>query len=202
MLTEDQDLGIRMLVKGWRSAHEPRVAVRQQGLRSPRKLLRQRVRWCQGNLECLPLARPVLRSRLPRWARLELVAFLVAPFMEGMVAVATIAAVAFVLTGAVDPIPSGDPLDTGLLVIGLYLLGAGGVLMGFASLATGRGVGAHLKGLLVANLYFPYTWMVWAVLAGALWRRARGRDEWAKTSRDELGPGPSDPPAIGESGAS
>ena len=193
MLTEDQDLGLRLLACGWRSAHEPRVAVRQQGLRSPRRLLRQRVRWCQGNLECLTLAGVILRSPLPRLARFELLAFMVAPFMEAMVAVATLAAIAFVVTGAVDPIPSGGPVESGLLVLALYLLGAGGVLMGFLSRATGLGPAAHLKGLVVANLYFPYTWMVWAVLAGAVWRHALGRNSWAKTERDGIATGSPDP---------
>ena len=52
-LTEDQDLGLRLLEAGWRCVSEARVSVNQQGVPDVRRLLRQRTRWAQGNLQAM-----------------------------------------------------------------------------------------------------------------------------------------------------
>ena len=80
-LTEDQDLGLRLLTAGWRSHQEVRAVVEQQGVPRLRPLLRQRTRWSQGNLQAFDLigadvARAVAAARaaggggLPADARL------------------------------------------------------------------------------------------------------------------------------------
>ena len=52
-LTEDQDLGLHLIEAGWRSVADARTSVDQQGLPGFRKLLRQRTRWAQGNLQAM-----------------------------------------------------------------------------------------------------------------------------------------------------
>ena len=54
-LTEDQDLGLRLLAAGGRIVHDNGTHVEQQGVRSFRALFRQRTRWSQGNLQALSL---------------------------------------------------------------------------------------------------------------------------------------------------
>ena len=44
-LTEDQDIGLRLLANGWLGRQELRAQISQQGLNSLRALIRQRVRW-------------------------------------------------------------------------------------------------------------------------------------------------------------
>ena len=63
-LTEDQDLGLRLIAAGWHSRQEVRAAVDQQGVPRLRPLFRQRTRWAQGNLQALRL----LARRLARAA--------------------------------------------------------------------------------------------------------------------------------------
>lgn len=51
-LTEDLDLGIQLILKGWKLAFTDRAYVHQEGLVNIRKLVRQRSRWVQGYFQC------------------------------------------------------------------------------------------------------------------------------------------------------
>jgi 1,2-diacylglycerol 3-beta-glucosyltransferase len=51
-LTEDLDLGLRLVRAGWRTRYCDGVYVYQQGLTKWRPLLRQRTRWIQGHYQC------------------------------------------------------------------------------------------------------------------------------------------------------
>ena len=51
-LTEDLDLGIRLVLRGWVTRFTSAVSVHQQGLTQWRPLLRQRTRWIQGHYQC------------------------------------------------------------------------------------------------------------------------------------------------------
>lgn len=61
-LTEDLDLGIRLLLRGWTNAFCPTTHVEQQALVDLRRLLRQRARWFQGHLQCLGHIWDIFRS--------------------------------------------------------------------------------------------------------------------------------------------
>ena len=67
-LTEDQDLGLSLFQTGWLGQQEMRHAVDQQGLSSYRRLFRQRVRWCQGNMQAIARI-GVFRSRQAAYGR-------------------------------------------------------------------------------------------------------------------------------------
>ena len=67
-LTEDLDLGVRLIAAGWRNEYCPSVAVHQQGVVELRRLIRQRTRWFQGHLQSWKLIPLVLR-RVPGRAR-------------------------------------------------------------------------------------------------------------------------------------
>ena len=43
-----------------------------------------------------------------------------------------------------------------------------------------------LRGLLIAQIYTPYTWFLWPVLLRATARQLSDRGEWAKTEREPL----------------
>ncbi|MFE0042661.1 glycosyltransferase [Streptomyces albireticuli] len=61
-LTEDLDLGIGLVARGWTVTSTTTAFVSQQGLTSPRRLLRQRARWYHGHMSAI--------RRLPElWAR-------------------------------------------------------------------------------------------------------------------------------------
>ncbi len=82
-LTEDQDLGLRLIAAGWVGRQELRATVDQQGLSRLRALFRQRTRWSQGNLQAIgPHRRRLARSPRPRWRALELLLQLLMPVWQ------------------------------------------------------------------------------------------------------------------------
>ena len=87
-LTEDQDLGLRLLAAGWKSHQEMRAVVEQQGVPRLRPLLRQRTRWAQGNLQAFGLLRAMWRSPFPRSARAGEVLYLMMPLWQAIVGAA------------------------------------------------------------------------------------------------------------------
>lgn len=78
-LTEDLDLSLRLLGKGWRLRFCSSVAVWQEAVPRLGALVRQRSRWLQGHVICWQHLPALLRSRLPVFARLELLLFLLLP---------------------------------------------------------------------------------------------------------------------------
>lgn len=81
-LTEDQDLGVRLIQKGWRSAQENTVTINQQGLHSLRRLYRQRTRWAQGAWESLALLRGVRDARVGFAATCDFIYYLLTPVLQ------------------------------------------------------------------------------------------------------------------------
>jgi len=69
-LTEDQDLGLRLIAAGWLGRQELVGAVEQQGLSNLHRLFRQRTRWSQGNLQAMSLIRTIWRGDIPLTARI------------------------------------------------------------------------------------------------------------------------------------
>lgn len=64
-LTEDLDLGIQLLTRGWQNCYCPTTHVSQQAVVELRRLVRQRARWFQGNLQCWARIPEIVRSGLP-----------------------------------------------------------------------------------------------------------------------------------------
>ena len=64
-LTEDLDLGIQLLTRGWLNCYCPTTHVSQQAVVQFRRLVRQRSRWYQGNLQCWRRIPEIVRSGLP-----------------------------------------------------------------------------------------------------------------------------------------
>jgi cellulose synthase/poly-beta-1,6-N-acetylglucosamine synthase-like glycosyltransferase len=178
-LTEDQDLGLRLIEAGWEGRQELRAVVDQQGPPGLRLLLRQRTRWSQGNLQAIQLTGAVARAPRSWLARADLVAYLLMPLWQSIVGISLIAAILLV---AVGEVPLWDDESPWQLVF-FYLLGFGGVIMGCVARGAPEGVLGMLRGVLVAQVYAFYTWLIWPVLARSLARQLTDRRGWAKTER-------------------
>jgi 1,2-diacylglycerol 3-beta-glucosyltransferase len=181
-LTEDQDLGLRLIAAGWEGRQELRATVDQQGLSRWRPLFRQRTRWSQGNLQALSLRREVLRAPVGLGARLEQLTYLLMPFWQGVVGVGLVAALVLAITG-VAPFWGTGP--TWQLVF-FYLLAFGGTAMGCIAARAEQGPLGWLRGFLVAQVYTPYTWFLWPVLLRSVARQVTERGDWAKTEREPI----------------
>jgi len=180
-LTEDQDLGLRLLAAGWKSRQEMRAVVEQQGVPRLRPLLRQRTRWAQGNLQALDLLGATWRSPFPRSARTGEVLYLLMPLWQAIVGAAFVCAIVLAALGIASVIPSPEILPE------VYVLGFSNSVLG--CLATrhvaGRG---RLHSILIAHLYAIYTWLLFPVLLRALVRQMGTRREWSRTDRVPLEP--------------
>lgn len=181
-LTEDQDLGLRLIGAGWKGRQELRAVVSQQGLSALRPLYRQRTRWSQGNLQAIGLTAEIWRSPLPAVPRIEQFAYLLLPFVQGLIGVTLVAALCLAIFG-VASFWDGGPWWQ---LVFFYLLGFGGIILG--CLARGRPNGARglLAGYLIAHPYAFYTWLLWPVLIRSSLRQLTERRDWAKTDREPL----------------
>lgn len=184
-LTEDQDLGLRLIAAGWQGRQELTARVDQQGLPGLRRLYRQRTRWSQGNLQAMALLREAATSPgLGPVARIDLVAYLLMPILQTVVGLSLLAALYLAISGQAGFWSTTDPWQIAFF----YLLGFGGVIMGCMARGLERGLGGVLAGILVAQVYAFYSWILWPVMARAALRQLVSRDSWAKTERESLAP--------------
>lgn len=179
-LTEDQDIGLRMLEAGWRCGHENRTAVEQQGLSNLLRLLRQRTRWAQGNLQAMSHLRAVRRCELSRRARVDQAWYLLQPVASGVVGFGVFAAVFAFFTEDVGLVPTAW-----YLIVLALVLAFGGVAVGVTA-RTGRGPRAWIIGLTLGVVYSIYSWLLWPALVRATWRQIRAKGSWAKTEREPI----------------
>jgi hypothetical protein len=191
-LTDDLDLGVRMLAAGWRNEYCHEVAVHQQGIVELRRLIRQRSRWFQGHLQAWRLIPLVLRNA-PRKARTDLLYHLSSP---AVLLIASLLSASFLmsLVNAIFLAAQGkDPL--GLWIATTYAL-TFGPAMAFSSVYWSRehrnGVGV-LRTIVLAHFYVCYGMMWYASGWWAIGRTLRGRTSWAKTDRVAESPAQSAP---------
>ena len=187
-LTEDQDIGLRLLANGWLGRQELRAQISQQGLNSLRALIRQRVRWSMGNLQTLSMTGALVRGKIPLVGRAEIVNFLFMPFMQAVAGVASLGALYVLVSGSVELIPNGETSEAAIVVATAYILSVGGVVLASLADAHHRGPVAYLRSFAEANLFIIYTWLMWPVLMIASYRILRHQTGWAKTDRESLEP--------------
>ncbi len=182
-LTEDQDIGLRLIEAGWLGRQEVRTSVHQQGLPGLRKLYRQRTRWSQGNLQAMRQLPRVARAPVPLGARADLVAYLLNPVWQAIVGLSLV-------TGAwlfaFDDVPFWTSAMPWWLLLLTYSLGFTGAVLGTVARLARRTPWAWLVGLLIAQPYALYSWLLFPVLVRATLRLALRRDSWAKTAREPV----------------
>ncbi|HEX6945081.1 MAG TPA: glycosyltransferase family 2 protein, partial [Casimicrobiaceae bacterium] len=186
-LTEDQDLGLRLIAAGWKGRQELRSIVSQQGLGDMRRLYRQRTRWSQGNLQAIRLIGEVRRAPIPRVPRTEQIAYLLLPFMQGLIGFTLLIAICLAIFANVSL--AGGPWWQ---LVFFYMLAFGGIILGCIARGRPWGLWGMVKGYLIAHPYALYTWILWPVLVRSSLRQLSERSDWAKTEREPIA-GPSSP---------
>lgn len=182
-LTEDLDLGVRLLAGGWRNEYCSSVAVYQQGVVELRKLIRQRSRWFQGHLQSWRLLGLVVRE-VPGAARLDLIYHLSSPALLLIASMLTASFLAGLADCALMAIQGTNPFTW--WSVSSYLLAFGPAL---AYIQVYRRTERDLAPLgwwqilLLAHQYVFYGLMWYAAGWIAVWRSLRGHTSWAKTDR-------------------
>ena len=181
-LTDDLDLGVRLLAAGWRNEYCSAAAVHQQGVIQLRRLIRQRSRWFQGHLQSWTLIPLVLRST-PRRARGDLLYHLSSP---AILLIASLLSASFLLSMAncaMLAVQGRNPF--GWWIASTYALTFGPALAyGSVYWAKERRNGVSLLRVVrFTHLYVCYGMIWYASGWWAVGRTLRGRTGWAKTER-------------------
>jgi cellulose synthase/poly-beta-1,6-N-acetylglucosamine synthase-like glycosyltransferase len=187
-LVEDLELGLRMHLDGTKVRYLPNASVTQQGLVDGRRLLRQRTRWAQGNLQCARYLPRLMASRRISNAQLgEMVHYLLAPWLNAA------GAIAVVLTWATAAVTLvRDPQHPFLVANWTELATAAAVWTGalfvpgllWAVLHRIKLRDERLPRLLLAALVYPYFLILGLVSTWrAIGRHVARRQTWAKTER-------------------
>lgn len=187
-LTEDQDLGVRLIQSGWAGVQDNSTTIDQQGLNSLRRLYRQRTRWAQGNWQALGLLRGVWRPRLPFLGRVDTIFYLITPPIQLLTGFAFVTSIALALFGGIRYSPA-----LWWVLIFFFAISFG---PGFAVLILrgGRWYSPFVA-LLQLLPYTIYAWSTFPVLGIALVRQLSGRRSWVKTPREALAASRPEPPS-------
>jgi 1,2-diacylglycerol 3-beta-glucosyltransferase len=179
-LTEDLDLGVRLVLSGWRTLYTNAAEVQQQGLKTVKALVRQRSRWFQGLLQCWHLIPQVARESSGR-VRLDMLHMLLTPVL-------IFAAFLMTLSFIVAPVERllNPSLDAGRLglnsLIAWYLLTFIPAIL-FATAYRRIAGTPRLRSLILGHAFVLYGLLWIASGSLAVWRILTGRHGWLKTDR-------------------
>ena len=187
-LVEDLELGLRLHLGGERIRYISAARVTQQGVVDVRRLLRQRTRWAQGNLQCVSyVPRLIASRRIGNLALMEMLYYLLAPWMN---AIGTIGIVAVwgdamwrLTPGHGEPflVHTWPELAT-VVSIWIAALLAPPLLWAVVHHAQLRD--ERLGRLLLAAVAYPGFLMLGLISTWrAVLRQVTGRSAWAKTER-------------------
>lgn len=185
-LTEDLDLGLSLIRRGWRIRFCTTAWVAQQGVSTIRAWLRQRTRWAQGHYQCWIHFPGLLASRhAPFLTRLDLsvyllfVTFVMFVTANLVITVAGATGLLWLSNDFLSFIPVGVPRNVATLI-----LGVGPVAIFLVRYQQKSRLPLRWWELPAFGALFAAYAYLWAV--ATLWAWARmlvGRGGWAKTAR-------------------
>jgi cellulose synthase/poly-beta-1,6-N-acetylglucosamine synthase-like glycosyltransferase len=185
-LTEDLDLGIRLLLNGWHNSFCPTTYVSQQALTRIRPLVRQRTRWFQGHLQTWRRIPMILRSGLPTRTMLDLVNLVLQPGLLLAISLVPPAVISILLIAlASEPSGLAHALvdHWGINILCLYLLTFGlAPFYAFTFWLHEESI-SFPRALVYAYIYTLYSYMWFIAGWRAVGRILTGRSSWAKTAR-------------------
>ena len=182
-LTEDFDLGIRLNATGWTNEYWGRASVHQQGVTSMRRLVRQRTRWFQGNLQARVMLGSIARELSGKaradtlWQVLSPYLLLAGSFLTLSFLISLLLVLVNLMRGAFQPWG---------WVITAYLLAFGpGYVYAYLYWRVERSEGMSL----LRSIGYSHLFVLYGLLPGiygwrALGREISGRSGWAKTARE------------------
>ena len=184
-LTEDLDIGLRLMLGGWRNRYCHDVCVYQQAVTEPKRLVRQRSRWFQGHLSCWRHIPAVLVSDWPSYRKADVLNYLLAPGLVlpmGLVSLLTLPLM--FIPGLLPWAPSLDIFNPANAVQ-WYVLSMGAAPLFAVAMWRSKQSGL-LSSLLWAHIFLlgSYIWLIAGMMA--VKRMATGKAGWLKTARTQL----------------
>ncbi|MCF3104337.1 glycosyltransferase family 2 protein [Streptomyces roseoverticillatus] len=181
-LTEDLDLGVRLIARGWTNQHCTAAAVSQQAVLDVRRLVRQRSRWFQGHLQSAGLVPLILRS-VPTRAAVDLLYHLSSPVLILLTSLLPLSFLVAVTGTVIGSVQAGRPLITPMWIIGPYVLSfTAAYAYGFVYRRRERALGL-VRSILLSHVFIFYGYIWFAAGWWGLWRMLTGKQTWLKTAR-------------------
>ncbi|MEV1021538.1 glycosyltransferase family 2 protein [Streptomyces sp. NPDC050264] len=181
-LTEDLDLGVRLIAKGWTNQHCTTAAVSQQAVLSLRRLIRQRSRWFQGHLQSAGLVPLILRD-VPTRAALDLLYHLSSPVLILLTSLLPLSFLVALGATTVASLRVGHPLVSPMWLLGPYVLSfTAAYAYGFVYARRERTLGL-IRSVLIAHVFVFYGYIWFAAGWWGFWRMLTGQRAWLKTAR-------------------
>ncbi|MFD4994555.1 glycosyltransferase family 2 protein [Streptomyces buecherae] len=188
-LLEDYELGLHMILGGYQITHVADTWVSQEGLPRTRRLLAQRTRWVQGNLQCVRYTPRVIASR--HYSARGVLETLYT-FFQPVAHLITLALCVLLGVALGVDVANGEVGSTLNGVVTLWPLAVGLTVLSIAPFVLwgpvyrrDRAPGHSLAVSLVWGLaLWLYAYHLSPASARALGRMLRGRGGWAKTRRN------------------
>ncbi len=195
-LTEDLDIGLRLMLLGWRNRYCHETQVYQQAVPSPKRLVRQRSRWYQGHLTCWKLIPRILVSDWPAHRKADVLNYLIAPGLVLPMGVFSLVVIVLSLVPGASPLNGGGGPATASTILTWYVLSMGAAPLFAIALWRAKESGL-VASIFWAHLFLlgSYIWLVAGVLA--VKRMITGRAGWIKTARTAIGDMPIAPAGAG-----
>lgn len=180
-LTEDQDIGLRMIENGWKGTQSTSVTINQQGLNNLRALYRQRTRWAQGGWQMLDMIVPLMRNKHTSFnAKWDQFWYLLTPVLQSFMGVTVVMTVSFLVFETVEV------EWTILIIVVIYALSVAPGVIGVLFARRSLNPLQIILGFILAHAYVLYSWLIYPVVFRALLRHLTGRGTWAKTARETI----------------
>lgn len=189
-LLEDFDFSLRLLLKGWKTMLVQEESIHQQGVINYKRFVKQRSRWAQGCIQCLPYLNKVIKSpHLTTSGKIEILSFMMLPWIT-VISTLTLLFSWFLifysywfkstsLTILLSSYSLNDILT--LLIIIIVVIYLPGVVF---SILYHRSTQERIFHCLLASLLIPvYNMLQTPAVLIAIYRQIIGINGWIKTDR-------------------
>ncbi len=187
-LTEDLDIGLRLVCQGWKATTSVDAYVDQQAVERYRPLIRQRVRWYQGHMSCMNRMKEVWSSpKVPQSAVIEVTTYLLVPWVIvlpwSIIQQWVFYELAFGAGRTVLDLHLGSPIwEAGYLLFWYVFSFLPNILIGIVYWRRTRSISLP-RAIALGHLMLLWNYIGYISAWAALARMVRGVTSWSKTAR-------------------
>ena len=187
-LLEDYELGLHVLLAGYENRHVYETHVSQEALPDIRRLITQRTRWAQGNIQCVKYIPEIVKSpKFEAGGLIEICYYLILPFVQVIgLAAAVILFAARLAWGITDPAALiGDPLAFGGMIALVFTFSVAPFAMwGPVYRAKCEPSAGFWTGIAWGFGSWLYVYYMYICILRAFWRVIFRKSGWSKTRRN------------------
>jgi cellulose synthase/poly-beta-1,6-N-acetylglucosamine synthase-like glycosyltransferase len=185
-LLEDYELGVHVLLEGYRSVSVYDAHVSQEAVAEVKRFIRQRSRWSQGNIQCVRYVPKIFLSKnISTKGLFESCYYLFLPFMQLISMVCTLVLLGLVVVSALkDPstLTVHRPVAAWIVLLAIFLFSVSlFALWGpVYKMRCERGLSWH-RAFLYGLGMWVYSLYMYFCLPIAFWRVITRKNTWLKT---------------------